>query len=220
MVDFQSRDSRQTFGGDDDEDTEGKSNATEDVDEEDAEAVEGDARAVEEEEDGPAEQGAGAAAAGQDLGVAVVTVDGETTVEDDRAGSTALDVLGADDYEVATREVIAADYDNVQQTLGGLAVRDDVDVVVTFGGDGVGPDDVAVDAARALFDKDLPAFGELFRSLARESIGTGVLHTRTCAGVMDGIPVFCLPASADAARLGLQEIVLPELDRLVDDLRA
>jgi molybdenum cofactor biosynthesis protein B len=158
--------------------------------------------------------------AATELGVAVVTVGDDVTVETDRAGTAAMDMIDANDYDVAIREVIAGEYDNVQQTLGGLVVRDDVDAIVTLGGDGVGPADVTVDAARTLFDKELPAFGELFRARAGESIGTRVLHTRTCAGIMDGVPVFCLPGSAEAAQLGLEEIVLPEIDALVDELRA
>lgn len=167
-------------------------------------------------EDGAVGVSTGAAA---DLGVAVVTVGNDVTVESDRAGTAAIDLVDANDYDVATREVIASRYDNVQQTLGGLTAREDVDFIVTLGGDGVGPEAVTVDAARALFDKDLPGFGELFRAHARETIGSGVLHTRTCAGTMDGLPVFCLPGSAEAVKLGLEEIVLPEVDELVEELQ-
>lgn len=202
MVDFQSRDSRRDY--DDDEDDEESEEADSEPDSSDIELEE----SVDEE---PAVGDVG----DEDIGVAVVRVNGEVTVEDDRAGAAAIEVLEREGHEVATREVVAADFDNVQQNLGGLVVRDDVQAIVTLGGEGVGPEEETVDAARALFDKTLPGFGELFRTMARESIGTGVVRTRTTAGVVDGVPVFCLPETADAARLGLADIALPELESLV-----
>jgi molybdenum cofactor biosynthesis protein B len=90
-----------------------------------------------------------------------------------------------------------------------------VDVVVTSGGTGVTPDDVTVEAVRPLVDKTLPGFGELFRRLSYEEIGTKVVGTRTFAGVIGDAVVFCLPGSENAARLGTEEIVLPEASHLV-----
>jgi len=206
MVDFQSRDSRRGRGDEDeaDETEEAEESPSESHPQSDGEA---DA-SLDEEAVGEAGDGGG-------IGVAVVTVNGDVTVEEDRAGAAAVEVLEDAGHGVPARDVVAADFDHVQQTLGGLVVRGDVDAIVTLGGDGVGPEDVTVGAARGLFEKTLPGFGELFRSMARESIGTGVVRTRTTAGVLDGVPVFCLPETADAARLGLEDIALPELETLV-----
>ena len=204
MVDFQSRDSRRGRGDEDDgEEDEGEDSpsGTE------PDSGTGSDVAVAEE---PATEGEEAG-----IGVAVVTVNGDVDVESDRAGAAAVEALEEAGHRVPARDVVAADFDHVQQTLGGLVGRGDVDALVTLGGDGVGPDDVTIGATRGLFEKTLPGFGELFRSMARESIGTGVIRTRTTAGVIDGVPVFCLPETADAARLGLEDIALPELETLV-----
>lgn len=203
MVDFQSRESRR---GHDDEDED-------DEEEESVQAGSEPASTEPEPEETVGEADAGDSA--DELGVAVVRVNGEVTVEDDRAGAAAVEILEREGYEIPTREVVAADFDNVQQNLGGLVGRKDVHAIVTLGGDGVGPDEVTVGAARGLFDKTLPGFGELFRTMARESIGTGVVRTRTIAGLVDEVPVFCLPETEDAARLGLADIALPELETLV-----
>jgi len=92
--------------------------------------------------------------------------------------------------------------------------RDDVDVVVTTGGTGVTPDDVTIEAVEPLFDKRLPGFGELFRTLSYDGIGTKVVGTRATAGIAEGVPVFCLPGSENAARLGTEEIVVAEASHL------
>jgi molybdenum cofactor biosynthesis protein B len=148
------------------------------------------------------------------LGVAVVTVSTSRTVEDDASGELIADRVAEAGHEVVTREVLDDDYDGVQSAVDALVGRDDVDAVVTTGGTGVTPDDVTVEAVEPLFEKELPGFGELFRSLSREEVGTRVVGTRAVAGVAEGVPVFCLPGSENAARLGIEEAILPEVGHL------
>ncbi|WP_436929147.1 molybdenum cofactor synthesis domain-containing protein [Halosimplex halobium] len=149
------------------------------------------------------------------LGVAVVTVSSTRTREDDTSGDVIEAVVEAADHEVVTREILRDDLDGVQTALLNLTGRDDVDVVVTTGGTGVTPDDVTVEAARPLFDRELPGFGELFRILSYEEIGTRAMVSRATAGMVDGVPVFCLPGSEAAARLGTEELVVEEMAHLV-----
>ncbi|WP_135822052.1 MogA/MoaB family molybdenum cofactor biosynthesis protein [Halostella litorea] len=141
------------------------------------------------------------------LGVAVVTVSSSRTLSDDPAGDTITATMEAADDEVVTRELIPDDYDRIEGTLDNLVGREDVDVVVTTGGTGVTPDDVTIEAAKRLFDKELPGFGELFRLLSYDEIGTKVVATRATAGIVDGVPVFCLPGSENAALLGAEAII-------------
>jgi len=135
-------------------------------------------------------------------------------LDDDPAGDAIAAAFTDAGHEVTTRELIPDDYDRVQATLKHLAGRDDVDAVVSTGGTGVTPDDVTVEAARPLFGKTLPGFGELFRRLSYDEIGTKVVGTRAVAGVVAGTPVFCLPGSENAARLGAEEIIVPEAGHL------
>lgn len=149
----------------------------------------------------------------EELGVAVLTVSSTRTIESDSAGGAIESAVEAAGHEVTLRELVTDEYDGVQDAVDRLADRDDVDTVVTSGGTGVTPDDVTIEAARPLFDKELPGFGELFRRLSYEEIGTRVIGTRSTAGVVDGVPVFCLPGSENAARLGA-EILLEEAPHL------
>ena len=147
------------------------------------------------------------------VGVAVVTVSTSRTLEDDPAGD-AIAAAVEEENELVTRELVPDEYDEVQGTVDALASREDVDCIVTTGGTGVTPDDVTIEAVRPLFAKELPGFGELFRARSREDIGTRVVATRATGGIADGVAVFCLPGSEDAARLGA-EIVVAEAAHLV-----
>ncbi|MFB6072087.1 MAG: molybdenum cofactor biosynthesis protein B [Halobacterium sp.] len=151
----------------------------------------------------------------EQVGAAVLTVSSTRSLDDDPAGDAVAAAFEADGHEVVTRELVGDSYDRVQGAVDNLASRGDVDVVVTAGGTGVTPDDVTVEAAEPLFDKTLPGFGELFRRLSYDEIGTKVVATRATAGVVDGALVFCLPGSEHAARLGSEEVVVPEISHLV-----
>ena len=141
------------------------------------------------------------------LGVAVLTVTSSRTLDEDAGGDRIVDALEGAGHGITTRDLVGDDYDTVQGSVERLVDRDDTDVVVTTGGTGVTPDDVTVEAVRPLLSKELPGFGELFRRRSYEEVGTMVVATRATAGVADGVPVFCLPGSENAAALGAELIV-------------
>ncbi len=136
------------------------------------------------------------------VGVAVVTVSTSRTLDADPAGDAIESAVEESGDEVVSRELVADDYDGIQRQIDTLTDHDDVDCIVTTGGTGVTPDDVTIEAAEPLFSKKLPGFGELFRTYSREEIGTRVVATRATGGIVEDVPVFCLPGSEDAARLG------------------
>lgn len=149
----------------------------------------------------------------EEVGAAVVTISSSRSLETDPAGDaieSAIEATG----EVVTRELIPDDLDTIQGTVNRLTDREDVDLIVTSGGTGVTPDDVTIEAVRPLFSKELPGFGELFRILSHEDIGTKVVATRATAGIVEGVPVFCMPGSENAVRLGTEEIIVPEAGHL------
>ena len=149
------------------------------------------------------------------VAAAVVTVSSSRTAEEDPAGDYIADAFEAAGHDVVVRELIGDDYDSVQGAVDRLARRKDTDVVVTTGGTGVTPDDVTPEAVRTLLAKPLPGFGELFRRLSYEEVGTRTIGSRATAGVVSATAVFCLPGSENAVRLGVDEIILPEVGHLV-----
>ncbi|MFB6184767.1 MAG: molybdenum cofactor biosynthesis protein B [Haloarculaceae archaeon] len=205
MVDFQSRDTGRRGGTDD------ASEDADDADHGDDEHDHGDGHGHDHEDHGHDHDHEDHGHHQHDvetLSVAILTISSSRTRENDPSGDAIEELAANEGHDVVTREIVGDDYDVVQQSLDALAGRSDVDVIVTTGGTGVTPDDVTVEAATPLFDKELPGFGERFRALSVEDIGSRVVATRATAGVVDGVPVFCLPGSESAVRLGTEEIIL------------
>ncbi len=151
-----------------------------------------------------------------DVGIAVVTVSSSRSLDDDPAGDILATELEAAGHTVVTRELVRDSFDGIQSAIGNLSNRGDVGAIVTTGGTGVTPDDVTIEAVSDFFEKELPGFGELFRSLSREEIGTRVVGTRATAGVTtNGTVVFSLPGSENAAQLGVESLIIPEIGHLV-----
>lgn len=148
------------------------------------------------------------------LGAAVLTISSSRSLDDDPAGDVIESAFESAGHTVVTRDLVRDDYDSIQATVQRLVARDDTDVVVTTGGTGITPDDVTVEAIKPLQDKELPGFGELFRQFSRDEIGTRVVGTRATAGVAHGVPIFCLPGSENAARLGTEDIIVTEAPHL------
>lgn len=150
-----------------------------------------------------------------EVGCGVLTVSSSRSIDEDTSGDTITSLVEDAGHDVVVRELVNDSYDGVQSSTESMINRTDVDVVITNGGTGVSPDDVTVDAVRALVNKPLPGFGELFRARSVDEIGTRVIGSRAMGGVSQNALVFCLPGSQDAVRLGVGEIILPEIQHLV-----
>ena len=149
--------------------------------------------------------------------VAVVTV-GTATEEGDPTGEAVETALEATGQTVTARERLRGDYDGIQGTVDRLVGRDDVEVVVTAGGLSVAQSEHTLEAVHPLFEKALPGFEEVYRSLLFEQLGTGVISVRATAGIAERTPVFCLPADPSAARIAIDEIIAAEAPSLVAEL--
>lgn len=150
------------------------------------------------------------------LAYAIVTVTGQRSINEDTQGDTVVEILEDAGETVTSRDLINATYDSVQSSITTLAKREDVDVIVTIGGTGVEPGDVTVEALDPLFDRRLPGFGELFRRLAYDDHGTGVVGSRVTAGIVAGVPVFAVPGTIDGAILATEQIIVPEARALAE----
>src|SRR5512137_17397 len=98
------------------------------------------------------------------------------------------------------------------------AEKSKADALIICGGTGLTETDLTLEAVEPLFEKSLPGFGEIFRYRSLEEVGTRAMLTRAAAGVYHGRPVFCLPGSPGAARLGM-ELILAEIAHIVDHIR-
>ena len=151
------------------------------------------------------------------LYVAIVTVSSSRATEadpDDPGGDTVQECFEADGHEVTERVLVRDDYATIRTAVRSLVARRDVDVVVTTGGTGVTADDVSPEATSSLFERDLPGFGELFRSLSWDEVGTRAMASRATAGIAVDTPVFCLPGSKNACRTACEKLIVPEAPHL------
>jgi molybdenum cofactor synthesis domain-containing protein len=160
--------------------------------------------------------GAGAAAHGPRAAarVAVLTVSDPRTAADDESGRLLAEGLAAAGHAVAARRIVPDGEAEVEAALRGL-LGPAVDAVVMTGGTGVAPRDRAPEVAARVCERELPGFGELFRSLSFAEIGPAALASRAYAGQAGPHLVFVLPGSPAACRLGLERLLLPVLPHLV-----
>jgi len=149
------------------------------------------------------------------VGIALVTISTSRTLEDDPAGDAIASAVENAGATVVDRRLVDDDADAIEAAIEELVDVPAVDAIVTTGGTGITPDDVTIDVADRVLEIDLPGFGEEFRRRSFAEVGTRAMATRATAGVLAGVPVFCLPGSENAARLGVEELIVPEVAHLV-----
>ena len=150
---------------------------------------------------------------------AVVTLSDTRTAETDKSGRRIRDLLEADGHAVAHYQILPDEPERLGRELDALLVRADVDAVLTNGGTGVGRRDQTIRVVERRLDQPLPGFGELFRMLSWEQIGSGAMLSRAAGGIAGGKPVFAMPGSTAAVELAMAKLVLPELRHLLHELR-
>ena len=151
----------------------------------------------------------------KNVGCAVVTISDSRSEADDESGQLIQGRLRDHGHTVADYRLLKNDAAAIRATITELAGRDDVQAIITTGGTGVSHRDVTVDTIEPMLEKKLDGFGELFRQLTHQEIGTGSILSRATGGVIGGTVVLSIPGSAGAVRLAMDKVILPELGHLV-----
>jgi molybdenum cofactor biosynthesis protein B len=168
----------------------------------------------------PSTTGHRAEASGRVARCAVVTVSDSRTEATDESGPLARRLLESGGHTVVESALLRNDESRVRQLVEQLVARDDIDVVILSGGTGLGSKDRTIEAIRPLLERELPGFGELFRSVSYdEQIGTAALLTRALAGTSGRTLVVSLPGSKAAVELALTRLLLPELSHLLREIQ-
>jgi molybdopterin adenylyltransferase len=149
------------------------------------------------------------------VGCFVVTISDTRTLETDVSGKTIADLVAAAGHKVSGRTIVKDDADLVRATIERHLAAPDVQVIITTGGTGISSRDSSYEAITSLLQKRLDGFGELFRMLSYEQIGSAAIMSRACAGVVAGRIVAALPGSEAAVRLAMEKLLIPELGHLV-----
>ncbi|MGK7935828.1 MAG: molybdenum cofactor biosynthesis protein B [Xenococcaceae cyanobacterium] len=150
---------------------------------------------------------------------AVITVSDTRTKETDKSGQLLQEILSSAGHSVTAYMIIKDEKLAVVAQMESLSQREDIDSVIFNGGTGIAPRDTTYDAIENLLEKTLPGFGELFRWLSYQEIGSRAIASRAVAGTYQGKLVFSLPGSTNAVKLAVEKLILPELVHLVLQLR-
>lgn len=153
------------------------------------------------------------------LGCAVITVSDTRTGETDKSGQLLQEILRSSGHSITEYLIIKDEKLAVVAQMEALCQREDIDAVIFNGGTGIAPRDTTYDAIEHLLEKTLPGFGELFRWLSYQEIGSRAIASRAVAGVYQSKLVFSLPGSTNAVKLAIKNLILPELVHLVLQLR-
>ncbi|MBB3066020.1 molybdenum cofactor biosynthesis protein B [Limibacillus halophilus] len=146
------------------------------------------------------------------VNVAVLTVSDTRTPETDKSGSLLERMIQEDGHKVVQREIVTDDQTGIARVLHRLIEDPLIDVIITTGGTGVTGRDVTPEALRQVMDKEIEGFGELFRWLSYEKIGTSTMQSRAVGGVARGTYLFALPGSPSACKDGWGQILRYQLD--------
>ncbi|WP_404369655.1 molybdenum cofactor biosynthesis protein B [Sphingomonas sp. MMS24-J45] len=144
--------------------------------------------------------------------MAVLTVSDTRGLAEDRSGDTLVARLSAAGHLLAAREIVRDDVALIVATLHRWIDDHEVDCIITTGGTGVTGRDVTPEAIEQVADKMIPGFGELFRWLSFQTIGTSTVQSRACACVTRGTYIFALPGSTGAVKDGWDGILASQLD--------
>jgi molybdenum cofactor biosynthesis protein B len=138
----------------------------------------------------------------------------------DPSGDLIVELLQNAGQSVVSREILPDDRVLIGKYVGNAIGSEEVDAIIVCGGTGVSMKDVTIETVRPLLIKTLPGFGELFRKLSFDEIGSAAIMTRALAGITDqGKAVFCIPGSPQAVKLVMTKLILPETGHILKHAR-
>jgi molybdenum cofactor biosynthesis protein B len=150
---------------------------------------------------------------------AIITLSDTRDETTDKSGQRIKALLAEQEQPVVSYQILKDEPDQITAAVQTLLAQPDVDVILTNGGTGIAPRDTTFEAIQGLLEKEIPGFGEMFRMLSYEDIGSAAMLTRATAGVAQGKVIISLPGSTGAVELAMTKLVLPELGHMLFVLR-
>ena len=149
----------------------------------------------------------------------IITVSDTRTPETDRSGQLIQQRLTDAGHQIVTYCLLKDEPEQIKGNIEQLIQTFHPDTVIINGGTGIAPRDTTYDVLSALLEKTLPGFGELFRYLSYQEIGSRAIASRAIAGSYQQTLIFSLPGSSNAVKLALDALILPELIHLTTQLK-
>ena len=151
----------------------------------------------------------------QSVNCAILVISDSRTEKTDESGQLLQQKLSQNGHRVISFDLLKNDAAAIKEKLNELLGNPDIQVIVASGGTGASHRDITIETVSPILEKKLDGFGELFRFLSYQEIGTAGIMSRALAGVARGKVVLCLPGSLGATRLALERIILPEIGHIV-----
>ena len=151
----------------------------------------------------------------QTVSCAVLTISDSRTEQDDDSGRLIRQKLSQNGHRVMFYSILKDETDSIKKKINELLEQDELQVIIANGGTGVSHRDITVETIYSILEKKLDGFGELFRLLTYQEIGTASIMSRAIAGVAKGKVILCIPGSPGAVDLAMDKIILPEIGHLV-----
>ena len=146
------------------------------------------------------------------INIAVITISDSRTKENDTSGDTLEKRITDAGHIMIKRTIIPDDVSQIKDTLDAMSKEDKIDCIITTGGTGLTGRDTTPEAVNEIASKHIDGFGELFRQVSFEKIGTSAIQSRAVAALINSTYVFCLPGSTGACKDGWDEILQYQLD--------
>ena len=138
---------------------------------------------------------------------------------EDPSGELITSLLEASGHKVVYKTVVPDNSAMIRIELKRIISERDIDAAIFCGGTGISPSDVTIETIKPLLEKILPGFGEIFRWLSYQEIGSAAILSRALAGTVEGKAIFCIPGSPHAVRLCVEKLILPETAHIVKHAR-
>ncbi len=154
------------------------------------------------------------------LNCVVITISDTRDEETDKSGQLIQQLLIDSGHKIAAYGIVKDEPETIKNQIEQLAIDTPLDLYIFNGGTGIAPRDTTYDAISELLEKTLPGFGEIFRNLSFQDIGSRAIASRAIAGVYQNKLIFSLPGSSNAVKLAMEKIILPEIVHLVEQLQS
>lgn len=151
----------------------------------------------------------------KNVNCAVLIISDSRTEKDDESGALIKERLIKEGHQAVVYIILKNDAQAIRNKINELLERSDIQVIIASGGTGLSHRDVTIDTIQPMLEKKLDGFGELFRFLTFQQIGTGSILSRALGGVAKGKVILCVPGSLNAVTLAMEKIILPEIGHLV-----
>ncbi|AIF43196.1 molybdenum cofactor biosynthesis protein B [Virgibacillus sp. SK37] len=156
----------------------------------------------------------------QPVNCMIITVSDTRTVETDKSGNLMQDLLEQAGHHVVMREIVPDEYSLIQKAVRAGCDHPHIEVVLTNGGTGIAGRDVTIEAVTAIFEKEIPGFGEIFRYLSyKEDIGSAAILSRAVAGVLGQTAIISTPGSSGAVKLAMNKLIIPEISHMSKEIK-